>query len=60
MGTVLVRSSEVSGNGRTGLLVKIRNAGMQGQEFLRSLWILKANLAPFLLSGRPMEVLDTG
>ena len=58
MGTVLVRSSEVGGNGSASMLVKVRDAGMQGQEFLRSAGILEANLTPLLLSCGPMRLFD--
>ena len=58
MGTVLVRSSEVGGNGSAGMLVKVRDAGMQGQEFLRSEGIFEADLTLLLLSGGPMRLFD--
>ena len=54
MGTVLIHPSEVGGNGGTSVLLKIRDAGMQGQEFLRPAEILEADLAPFLLPIGPM------
>ena len=58
MGTVLVRSSEVSGNSGASVMVEVRDAGMQGQEFLRPVGILEANLTPLLLSGGPMRLFD--
>jgi hypothetical protein len=54
MGTVLVQSSEVGGNGGTRVVLKIRNTGMQGQEFLRPAGFLEADLTSFLLPGGPM------
>jgi len=48
----------VGRNGRAGVLLKIRNAGMQGQELLRPAGILKADLASFLLPGGPMGLFD--
>jgi len=56
VGTVLVQSSEVGGNGRASVLLKVRDAGMQGEKFLCSLWVFKVNLAPFLLPCEPMRV----
>ena len=35
------------------MLLKIRDAGMQGQKFLRPAGILEADLAPFLLPSGP-------
>jgi len=58
MGTVLVRSSEVRGNGRAGVLLKVRTAGMQGQELLGSLRVLEAQLTSLLLSGGPMGLFN--
>lgn len=60
MGTDLIEPSEVGGNGRTGVLLKILNAGMQGQEFLRPEGVFEANLAPLLLSDGPMRLFDQG
>jgi len=40
------------------MLLKIRDAGMQGQELLRPAGILKADLASFLLPGGPMGLFD--
>ncbi|GGO36053.1 hypothetical protein HNQ08_004514 [Deinococcus humi] len=58
MSTVVVESLEVSGNGDAGVLLMVRNAGMQGKEFLYSPWVLEADLAPLLLPGGPMGLLD--
>ena len=60
MGTVLMPPPVVGGNGHTRVLLKIRNLGMQGQEFLRPAGILAADLATFLLPGGPMGLLDQG
>jgi len=56
--TVLVQSSEVGGNGGLGVLLKVRNAGIQGEEFLRPAEVFESDLASFLLSGGPMGLLD--
>jgi len=40
------------------VLLKVRNAGMQGQEFLRSAGIFESDLASFLLPGRAMGLLN--
>jgi len=45
VGTVLVQSSEVGGNRSAGVLLKVRNAGMQGEEFLRPAGVLESDLA---------------
>ena len=58
MSTILIDHSEVGGNGRTSVLLKFVNAGMQGQEFLRPPGVVKAALAPLLLSGGPMRLFD--
>ena len=55
---VLVRSSEVGGDSGSGVLLKVRNAGMQGQEFLCSLLALEADLTSFLLSSGAMRLFD--
>jgi len=40
------------------VLLKVRNPGMQGNEFLRPVWVLEANLAPLLLPCRPMRLFN--
>jgi len=54
---VLIRSSAMGGDCRTSLLLKVRNAGMQGQKFLYSLRVLEADLTSLLLLGGPMGLL---
>jgi len=55
---VLVRSAEVGGDGGSGVRVKVRNAGMQGEEFLCSPLVLEADLASFLLPCETKGLLD--
>jgi len=40
------------------VLLKVRNADMQGEEFLYSSWFFKAQLASFLLPGGPMGLFN--
>jgi len=58
VGTVLVQSPEVDGNGGSGVLLKVRNAGMQGKEFLRSAGVFEFDPASFLLPGGPMRLFN--
>jgi hypothetical protein len=58
VGTVLIRSLEVSGNGGAGRLLQVSDAGMEGQEFLRPSRIFEAGLTSFLLSGGTVGLED--
>ena len=55
---VLVRSSEEGRDCGTGVLLKVRNAGMQGQKLLCSPLVLEADLASFLLPCGAMGLLN--
>jgi len=45
-------------DGGAGVLLKVRNAGLQGQEFLGSSLVLEADLASFLLPCGTMGLLN--
>ena len=58
MGLGLIPSSIERGDSGAGVLVEIRNAGLQGQKFLRSLWFLKSHLTSLLFPGRAVGLFN--
>ena len=51
-------SSIASVTGGAGVLMKVRNAGMQGQKFLCPSWFFEAQLAVLLFPGRAMGLFN--
>ena len=53
-----MRSSIARGDSGSGVLVKVRNAGMQGQKFLCPSWFLEAQLTSLLFPGRAVRLFN--
>jgi len=53
-----MRSSMASEDSGSSVLVKVRNATIQGQKFLCPSWFLEAQLTSLLLPGRAMRLFN--